>query len=269
MKLTLPTFKDKRDLYKYLVQNKQELIDLKKSAIKHADSCSMVIGGEVVKALKSSHLPPDDLDGGVIHRSIVGNTYYWRDSHTDVHVKGIFTKTNKENEGRIRHTHDHIQQITAKVGNFSSVYEKDVSWKDLGVEKAGNTICLIGDSAIKARLNKQIFDEYVDGNIDQHSVEMIYVKIALAVNDKDEKEEYKAWQSVFPLLGNPEEALKDGYFFVVSEAKLKAISCVVEASNTLTGTIEPDKSTREDTEPSKDTLIDYSKLAKSRILLTN
>lgn len=258
MKLTLPTFKDKRELYKYLVENKQELFDLKKSATKQADPVS--IGeGYIVKGLKSNHLPDDDIEGGVVYRSIIGNTYYWLDSHDDVHVKGIFTKTIKENEGRIRHTHDHVQQLTAKVGNFTSVYEKEVAWKDLDVNKAGSTVCLIADSAIKERFNKQIFDDYVNGEIDQHSVEMIYVKMALAINDKDEKEEYKNWQSVFPFLGNPEKALEQGYFFIQSESKLKAISCVIEGSNSLTGTIEPAKATLEPDEP-KQRSIDYEKL---------
>lgn len=268
MKLNIPQFKDKKELYKYLIANKQELFDLKKSATKHADAVSIGERG-VVKELKSTHLPADDLENGVVHRSIIGNTYYWLDSHDDVHVKGIFTKTIKENENKIRHTHDHIQQLTAKVGNFTSVYEKEVAWKDLGINKEGNTICLIADSAIKERYNKQIFDDYVNGEIDQHSVEMIYVKMALAINDKDEKEEYKNWQQVFPLLGNPEKALEQGYFFIQSESKLKAISCVVEGSNSLTGTIEPEKSTQTNIEPPTGTQIDYAKLAKCRILLTN
>lgn len=264
MKLSIPQFKDKKELYKYLITNKQELFDLKKSATKHADAVGMGSAYEF-KRLKTTHLPQDDLESGVAYRSIIGNTYYWLDSHDDVHVKGIFTKTIKENGDKMRHTHDHVQQLTAKVGNFTSVYEKEVAWKDLNVNKAGNTICLIADSTIKERFNKQIFDDYVNGDIDQHSVEMIYVKMALAVNDKDEKEEYKNWQSVFPLLGNPEKALEQGYFFIQSESKLKAISCVIEGSNSLTGTIEPDKSTQSNIEPSKDTRkrgIDYDKLMK-------
>lgn len=266
MKLNIPQFKDKKELYKYLITNKQELFDLKKSATKWADGVS-VLDGEVCKALTADHLPKDDIESGVIHRTIIGNTYYWLDSHDDVHVKGIFTKTIKENADRMRHTHDHVQQITAKVGQFERVYEKEVAWKDLGVNKAGSTICLLADSAIKQKWNAQIFDEYASGGIDQHSVEMIYVKMALAINDKDEKEEYKNWQSVFPLLGNPEKALEQGFFFIQSESKLKAISCVIEGSNSLTGTIEPDKSTQSNIEPPQGTRkrdINYDKLMRTK-----
>ena len=44
---------------------------------------------------------------------------------------------------------------------------------------------------------------------------MIYVNITLAVNDEDYPEEYKEWLSVYPLLGNPEKADTQVYFWVI------------------------------------------------------
>lgn len=252
MKLKLPQFETKKELYKYLVANKEELIQLKQTAAnKQADAVAFDgYSNETFKALNSNHLPKDDIEGGTIYRTVIANTYYWLDSHSDVHVKGIFTKSIQENKSKIRHTHDHVQMITAKVAKVMDIYEKEVSWKDLNVNKDGSTICLMSDSEIKASYNKQIFDGYVEGEINQHSVEMIYEKMQLAINDPDEKAEYKAWQSVFPLLGNPEKALQDGYFFIQSTSKLKAFSCVVEGSNSLTGTIEPSiQDTQKDIEP--------------------
>tara|TARA_R110000868_G_scaffold372844_2_gene636677 strand:+ start:820 stop:1647 length:828 start_codon:yes stop_codon:yes gene_type:complete len=256
MKLNIPQFKDKKELYKYLVANKEELITLKETAAnKNADATVFEPSSEVVKALSGNVLPKDNPSEGVIYRTVIANTYNWLDSHDDVHVKGIFTKSIQENKAKIRHTHDHVQMLTAKVANVLDVYEKEVLWKDLGINKEGSTICLLADAAIKANYNQQIFDAYKDGEIDQHSVEMIYQKMQLAINDPEEKTEYKAWQAVYPLLGNPEKALEQGYFFVQSTSKLKAYSCVVEGSNSLTGTLEPsNKDTLLDNEPSiKDT----------------
>ena len=267
MKLKIPQFETKKELYKYLVANKEELIQLKQTvAYKEADVSICGSDTPIVKALNSNHLPSDEIDKGIIYRTVIANTYNWLDSHGDVHVKGIFTKSIQDNKSKIRHTHDHVQAITAKVAKVLDIYEKSVSWQDLGINKEGKTICLISDSAIKQTYNQQIFDAYKDGEIDQHSVEMIYQKMALAVNDPDQKEEYKEWNNVFPLLGNQEKALALGYFFVQKEAKLKAFSCVVEGSNSLTPTIEPTKAVTPNIEPLKDTQnIDFAKLAKAKL----
>lgn len=262
MKLLIPHFETKKELYKYLVTNRADLIQLKETAAnKKADAAtfSPINEGGAIKALSSNSLPKDRIEDGVIYRTVIANTYYWLDSHDDVHDKGIFTKSIRENKSKIRHTHDHVQMITAKVAKVLDVYEKEVAWRDLNVNKDGYTVCLMSDSEIKASLNKQIFDAYLENEIDQHSVEMIYQKMSLAINDPDEKEEYKEWQRIFPLLGNQEKALEQGYFFVQKESKLKAFSCVVEGSNSLTPTIEPQKSTQQDIEPPKGTH-DFSKV---------
>ena len=44
---------------------------------------------------------------------------------------------------------------------------------------------------------------------------------------------------------NSEKALEQGYFFAVTEAKLKEVSCVIAGSNELTPTIEPLKNIQE------------------------
>ncbi len=269
MKLKIPQFETKKELYKYLVANKEELIQLKQTvAYKEADVSICGSDTPIVKALNSNHLPSDEIDKGIIYRTVIANTYNWLDSHGDVHVKGIFTKSIQDNKSKIRHTHDHVQAITAKVAKVLDIYEKSVKWRDLGIDKDGSTICLMSDSEIRERYNKQIFDGYLDSEIDQHSVEMIYEKMQLAINDPEEKAEYKAWQNVFPLLGNPEKALEEGYFFIQSTSKLKAFSCVVEGSNSLTQTIEPSrKDTQLGIEPTIKVTqtIDFAKLAKAKL----
>lgn len=227
---------EKSELIAYLIKNKLELIDLKKSAIKYADATGGLVpsSGLVSKAIANAEDTPD-----LIHRTIVGNTYNWMDSHDDVHVDNTFAQSTKDRNGRIWHRHDHLNQLTAKVGKFSQVYEQVVNWSDLGVNKLGQTTALLGDSAIKRAYNPLIFDSYKDGEIDQHSVGMQYVKIALAVNNPDDKEGFENWNKYIGRLGNPEKAIEKGYFWPVREAKLIEISCVTEGSNELTGMYNP------------------------------
>jgi hypothetical protein len=102
-----------------------------------------------------------------------------------------------------------------------------VPWRSLGVDKDGNTICVVGISELIEEYNRQVYDAYKNNEIDQHSVGMIYVNIDLAVNNPESELEFKNWNEVYPLLGNPEKADAKGYFWIIREAKLKEYSCVL------------------------------------------
>jgi hypothetical protein len=91
---------------------------------------------------------------------------------------------------------------------------------------------------------------------------MRYIKLDLAVNDEDYKEEYAEWNKYINEIGNKEEAEELGYFWAVKEAVLIEISAVLMGSNELTPTIEniePLKNTQKQ-EPSNDTQIDWNKV---------
>lgn len=245
MKVLLPDFASKSDMFDYLVSNKKEIINLKKSVVKEADSFGITDKeAEVVKALNTNYVDADS----EIKRTIVGNTYNWMDSHEDSHLDNCFGNSIAMKGVRaINHFHDHIPQISAKVGIPETIYEKSISWTDLGINKAGQTMALFMDSLIKRSLNQSVFDQYKEGLITQHSVGMQYVNIMLGINDPDRKEEYGIWNQFAPKLGNYDKAEKLGFCFFVKEAKLIEISCVIAGSNELTGTL-PNKGT----DPSQD-----------------
>jgi len=147
------------------------------------------------------------------------------------------------------------------------VYEQEVKWSDLGVNKAGKTTVLMMDSDIKRKMNERIFDEYKDSAIDQHSVGMYYVKIFLAMNsDEPEHAQYKeTYDKYIDRIGNREEVEKKGYFYAVLEAKLIEISAVLEGSNELTPTldvkgIEPSQ----DTQPNEPTKVTHDDKRSTR-----
>jgi hypothetical protein len=257
--MALPTFENKAELYEYLVKNKQEIINIKKGVVKCSDNIytpkEVEFEGGVQKSLLTNHKDNDEV--GVIKRTIVGNTYNWLDSHSDVHLNGIFAKSIEERKNKVNHYHDHLNQLTAKVGKFTEIYERRVRWADFGIEKQGYTQALFAESEIKKDLNPVVYTMYKNGEIDQHSVGMVYVKINLAINDEAYKEEFAEWNKHIDKIGNVDAAMEQGYFWAVSEAKLIEISAVPEGSNSLTPTVaNATKEIHSEEEPPKSTPIE-------------
>lgn len=226
-----------------IVEKKAELIQLKKAEVKTVKGGISSITKTGDTSLKGIFKDNETS----LERTIVGNTYLWMDSHDDVHAKGVFTKSVKENKN-VFHLHDHEFKITSKVGEPQKTYEQEIAWKDLGVNKSGMTEALFMDTEIFKEYNSQIFNEYKNNRINQHSVGMQYVKIDLAVNDEAYEKEFKTWTDNIDSLGNPERATEKGYFWLVKEAKLIEISAVLMGSNELTPTQGENK-----TEPLQDT----------------
>jgi len=229
-----------------MVSKKSELIAIKKATNKLVQGgMSALLPNQITKGVFSN-------SDNAIKRTIIGNTYLWMDSHDDVHAKGVFKKSISERKD-IFHLHDHEYKLTAKVGEPIKIYEDAINWKDLGVDKSGETQALFMDSEIFKGYNERIFNDYLSSKINQHSVGMGYVQIDLAVNDEEFEEEYKLFNSVIDLLGNKQQALDKGYFWYVKEAKLFEISAVLMGSNSLTPTINEPTKVTQITEPPKST----------------
>lgn len=248
-------FATQKDFLAHIVKNKAQLMNLKKAEAKSADVAEFTMTDHpqaVSKMITSTK--EDDLENGSIFRTVIGNTYGWMDSHGDVHIPGIFTKSIQENKN-IAHLRDHEFKLSAKVGDPKKIYEDLISWKALGINKKGNATCLLMDTNILKEYDEKIFVQYVKKKINQHSVRMVYVKLYLCVNDEEYKDEFANWNNYIDYVANEDEALDKGYFWAITEAKLIEISCVIAGSNILTGTIEPVKTTQSTntTEPSPDT----------------
>lgn len=244
MKLILPEFNTKAQLFDYLISNKSDLIDFAKKTVKYADSFGLSnFETTIVKDFNATTVSEDtDTE---IKRTIIGNTYNFMDSHDDVHLDNCFSVSIEQNKQNVQHLHDHVYQLMAKVGTPSNVYEGQISWTQLGINRPGYTQSLFMDSTIKRSMNQSIFDQYKAGEIQQHSVGMQYTKIFLAVNDPERKEEYAIWNQYIGLIGNRSKAEEKGYFWAVKEAKLIEISCVIAGSNILTPTLDPTKISQE------------------------
>lgn len=242
MKTIWPEHLKGAELFRFLVANKSAVLEMKKSATKHADVVSLpALTTEKVVASKSFAFANDDAAGKLI-RTIAMNTYNWMDSHDDVHLNNLFAKSLNERGSKIPHLHDHEFKLSARVGMPISWSETVLPWSQFGVEKSGDTMALLLESEISKELNKSVYKAYKNNQIDQHSVGMQYVKLSMAINDADYEDEYKVWKEVIDKIGNPQAAEAQGYFFAVREAKLLEGSAVLLGSNELTPVLFNDKS---------------------------
>jgi hypothetical protein len=249
MKINKEQFEgDRHKEIRYVVVNKAALLKMKASEIKRSEPVSTKLSITKVSSNKS-FLFENDENEGTLKRTIVANTYNWMDTHDDVLLNGVFAKSIKERGANAPHLHDHVFELSAKVGNPIRYYEAAINWKDVGLDIVGATESLFLESEILKEYNSLVYNEYLKGRINQHSVGLRYIKMALAVDDKDYEDEYKIWKSYIDQIGNKEKVQEQGYFFAVREAELIETSAVLLGANELTPTMF--QSTGEDTGKSK------------------
>ena len=245
---------------KKLKENKHLLITQKKTQTKFSDSFdySSVLVDKKIGAEKSEGEATDKNNLKVI---AVINTTNILDSHGDVHLKGIWNKTVRENKNML-HLNQHRQTFEDIITDDVKASVKKYSWKELGYNADGETEALVFTSNISKERHPYMFEQYSKGRVKQHSVGMRYVKMDLAINSNSEwfKEEKENWDKYIDEIINKEDAEKEGYFWAVSEAKALEGSAVVFGSNPITPTLavkqknEPLENTQEtETEPSLDT----------------
>lgn len=251
-------FATKEDLFKKLKENKSLLISQKKLQTKFSDSFdySSVLVDKKINADKSDN---EGEQKNTLKVVAVINTTNILDSHNDVHIKGIWNKTVRENKNML-HLNQHRQAFEEIITDDVKASVKTYSWRALGYNADGDTQALVFTSSITKDRHPYMFEQYSKGRVKQHSVGMRYVKLELAVNsDKDYLEEEKAvWDKHIESVINKEDAEKQGYFWAVLEAKAMEGSAVVFGSNPITPTIstksEPSNhSETNKNEPSNDT----------------
>lgn len=241
MKINIPKFETIQEKFQWLRENKDDLIYQKKSELKKADGF-----GGVVLPLKNIGAEKSESEVAVTEIKVrpVINTTYVRDSHKDVHIDGLWKKSLSENT-RIKHLQEHQMSFDKIIAdkNDLKAYTQSFTWKQLGFDLEGKTEALVFDSVVKQSRNTQMFKEYKDGNVDNHSVGMRYVKLKFAMNsDEPEDAAYKEeFEKHIAKIVNKDEVEKDGYFWAVYEAKVIEGSAVPMGSNSLTPTLSVGK----------------------------
>ena len=235
-----------------IVKNKETIMAQKKAVMKYADGCLYVSlnGDEVVP---KAAIDVTDLDSIQVKAAI--NTTNILDSHGDVHIKGLWNKSLKENK-MIMHLQEHKMSFDSIIADGEDLKPstKDMTFKELGYKLDGDTQVLFFESTVKMERNLYMFKQYANGRVKNHSVGMRYVKMFLAVNDDNYKEEKAIWDKYYPTIANKEDVDAQGYFWAVTEAKVIEGSAVPIGSNQITPTIEvAAKSTTEIIEPPQGT----------------
>lgn len=232
--MTIPDFPTRKELFKFLVENKQTLIAQKKAIIKEGDGVPFTnITGNIIGINKAA----GNNDSIQVLAAI--NTTNLMDSHLDVHLPGLWAKSLKESINII-HNQEHLHGFKDIIadGKDLKAYTKDYTWKELGFKWEGKTQVLLFDSKVLAKRNSYMFGQYQDGYVTNHSVEMYYVKLIMAINDEDYGAEFEAWEKYYPEIVNSDYADEIGYFWAVKEAKVTGGAAVPRGSNYATPTLD-------------------------------
>src|SRR5438105_5289153 len=182
-------------LYKFLVENKSSLINQKKSGLpKTTDpvSCNLEFFNLKDNTASKTAIGNIPEDATSVRAKIVANTFMWMDSQRDVLLPGCADKTIKDGKGRL-HLKDHTFKLDAEIGDVFNIYTQNLSLSELGVNKAGTVEVLIYESDVKKSYDEKVFTKYKAGKINQHSISLNYVKLDMAINDEDYKEEFANW----------------------------------------------------------------------------
>lgn len=228
-----------KPLFKFLVDNKGQLIAQKKSMLKKTGGITCapaffnIKGNQAIKT-DIGNIAPDAVS---VRVKVVANAALWCDTSMDVLLPDCWKKTIKDRKGNIPHLHDHIHEIGAEVGDVADIYSQDISLSDLGLSQKGTTQVLIFETDVKKSYNPVVFEKYRAGKIKQHSIGLMYIKIALAINDEENEKEYDFWNKYYDQVINKDIIDEKGYFWVVSEIKLLENSAVLFGANELTPTL--------------------------------
>ena len=260
--LNIPSGLEGIEALKWIRSNKGLFIKEKKASLKKADAVcfSNAFVNRMGEISKGSD--PISKDDNSLKNSTVINTCLWYDSHGDVHLPGIWNKSLSDNAKRsvndIMLLQEHKMAFDKIISDGADVYPytKTMGWRELGVDFDGETEALIFDNVIKADRNPYMFQQYSKGHVKNHSVGMYYVGIDLAIGykHKDFKEENDLWDKWIDKIPNKEEAIEDGMFWAISQAKVIEGSAVPKGSNIITPTLnskaEPSIDTPIEPEPS-------------------
>lgn len=233
------TFADKEELFSYVRSNKSLLVDAKKSEIiKSVDRNILVVSNQekVSKCLEASK--SIELDDNYYY--FVVNSSNVVDSHGDMHIKGNWEKTVKEQQGKVylvwEHTlsKDNIIAMKQDIEMFTT----ELPFTALGKQYTGSTYCLVYKVA-KDKIEDPKAKEWLEKGYDfEASVRMQYMDIDFAMNSnhRDDIKEKANYDAYFPLIANKEELQQTDVFCIVKQAKnVNESSLVMFASNNTTG----------------------------------
>lgn len=259
------------DIFKHLKENKDALIAEKKFKVKEADAIvynptATTLKGEIIKTETATSTNLDN-----IKVKVVINTTNILDSHGDVHIKGIWNKSLKEQKN-LYLLQEHQMTFSKIITDDLTASVKTMSWSELGFDKLeGETQALIFEANVSSKRNEFMFEQYAKGYVKEHSVGMRYINILLCINSDEKyyREEKDNWDKYIVEVSNKEDAIAQGYFWAVTEAKIIEGSAVVKGSNYATPTLSVKQIEAVDNTSKIEPLKDTQDKSESIYYLTN
>jgi len=238
------------EIFKHLKDNNHVIVQAKKSADKYADSVSLRLPIDLKHeelAVKSAGVASGLNVDEILVKSAINTTNIF-DSHGDVHIPGLWNKSIKEAKNLLL-LQEHQMKFDKVISRNVTASAKMISWSDLGFDYEGKTQALIFESTVSKDDNEFMFNQYLKGNVINHSVGMRYVALSLAINSKDKyfAEEKATWDKYYNDIVNKDDVDAVGYFYAVTEAKCVEGSAVLVGSNQYTPTISITEAVDKDT----------------------
>jgi hypothetical protein len=242
-------FETKGDLFKALAENETLIVDAKKAEIyKSIDKGLQIVTDQkgIKKALNSEENKALKFDDNYYY--FVVNSANILDSHKDVHLKGNWNKTVKDQQGKVyliwHHNFENKENIIAFPEDIE-MFTAEIPFSLLGRDYEGNSYCLIY-KVLKSNIQSDKISKWLElGKKLQLSVRMRYVKVITAFksDNPDYFKQNEAYEEIYPLIANKEDFQEDIiYFFGVKEAQNVLESSILPfGSNSTTGSIQENK----------------------------
>jgi hypothetical protein len=238
-------FDSKEELFKHIRENKDILIDAKKSVIQKSVDKGSAVVSKCLDLLKFT----DQLKGIKIDDNfyyIAVNSTMILDSHDDLHDNGIWKKSVQETQGKNYLVCDHelevLQTITRK--EHIEIFTAKIPFSLIGQPYNGETEVLIY-KVPKDQIKIEAVKEWLDsGDSIEASVRMRYVTILLAMdsNNPEDVTEKANYDAYINKIANKDDFDYIPYFYIIKEAQnVRESSLVVAGSNHATGLINNNK----------------------------
>ena len=242
-------FTEKMDMVRFMQKNREELFAIKKAEYK--TKSEPIFKSDLI--IKKFEPLIEDISSDFIQVKAIINTTNVIDSHFDLHLPGIWNKTVKDNPFS-PHLKSHKSDFEYIIANRAKSYNENMNFKDLGLSVDMAMQANINEFILQRKKLPVMFDAYKNGEVEQHSVGMLYVNFDLAIYDEDSQKEMDFFNENKAKAINPEVAEEYGFFWVHSEAKKREGSAVVFGSNSITPTLyvknyEPQTSTQKQEPP--------------------
>lgn len=240
-------FESKNDLFNELSLNEDIIINAKKSVIYKSIEKGLEVKtnqNDIIKSLEDTDKALK-LDKEKNYYFVV-NSSNVLDSHNDMHVKGNWEKTVKEQQSKTYLVFDHELKRSEIIAmkNDIRMFTSEIPFSLIGKDYEGKTYALIYEVPKNKIIHKEAKEWLENGYDFEASVRMQYVKIEPAYDSDDEEfaKQKKTYDTYYPLIANKNEFKEISYFYVVKEAKnVYESSLVLFGSNSATGMIQDEE----------------------------